>query len=75
MNTYQHIARQANQRREFLLREAEQERLTQMAQSGQRGAADWMLAAVGEWMIACGKRLKGRSESGKGYQLLKEINS
>lgn len=62
MNIYRDAAQQANQRREHLLGEAERERLAQTAQAGQQQAADRVLAVVGEWMIASGKRLKERSE-------------
>lgn len=62
MNIYRDAAQQADQRRDKLLHEAEQERLAQAAQSGQQHGADRVLAAVGEWMIASGKRLKERNE-------------
>ena len=62
MNIYRDAALQATERRVTLQREAEQDRLAQMAQTGGQNAADRVLASVGEWMIASGKRLKQRSE-------------
>ena len=61
MNTYRDAAQQADQRRDHLLCEAERERLAQAAQAGQQPTTDRILAVVGEWMIASGKRLKERS--------------
>ncbi|MEZ4667909.1 MAG: hypothetical protein R3E39_08345 [Anaerolineae bacterium] len=78
MNIYRDAAQKADQRREHLLREAEYERLARVAQTGQRQAGDRLLSAVGNWMIASGKRLKERGESQvphANYSVLQEINT
>ena len=78
MNSYRDTALQANDRRVYLQREAEQERLAQAATDGQPVVTDRVLATVGEWLIASGKRLKERADyrvPSARYGVLKEINT